>query len=90
MQFFSSDRTIQEYAEQIWNTQPCSLPSAIEEEEPVIPQISFSQRIESKQQVGSLRRHHIGSQSHEDMNSFTQKFKSSYYQDTEDTVPILL
>ena len=50
---FSSDRTIQEYAEQIWHIEPHMLP-------PIVPPNAGAQQTQFGQQgsVGSLRRHH--------------------------------
>jgi starch phosphorylase len=49
---FSSDRTITEYAEQIWGIKPCQLPPAVSENEPSLAPIPPPQP-----GVGSLRRH---------------------------------
>ena len=49
---YSSDRTITEYAEQIWNIRPHPLPQISAEEGAQAP---------AQMQVGSLRRHNQGS-----------------------------
>ena len=82
MQFFSSDRTIQEYAEQIWNIQPCPIPT-IEVEEDISGNgsvvIAPQQKVGSikQQTVGSLRRHHMGSLPPEDLASIPTAHKFS-------------
>ena len=60
MGHFSSDRTIQEYATQIWDVKPCPLPRVVlgPDSMPVVESTSNS---EEHQKVGSLRRHHQGS-----------------------------
>nr|AAO86575.1 glycogen phosphorylase [Tritrichomonas foetus] len=57
MAFFSSDRTIDEYAKQIWDVHPCPLPAASNDDDPSTPSAPLPQ------QVGSLRRHNLGSMS---------------------------
>ena len=49
---FSSDRTINEYAEQIWGIKPCQLPPAVAENDPALAPVPLPQP-----GVGSLRRH---------------------------------
>ncbi|OHT05959.1 glycogen phosphorylase [Tritrichomonas foetus] len=60
MGFFSSDRTISEYAEQIWDVHPCPLPRVVEgaNGQAVVRQTKGKP---GSQTVGSLRRHHQGS-----------------------------
>lgn len=63
---FSSDRTIHEYATEIWNIHPCPLPQATPNEgEGSYP--ANSQPIQ--QQVGSMRRHNIGSMHEKEGNT---------------------
>ena len=56
MAFFSSDRTIDEYAREIWDVHPCPLPQATDDD-------SQTAAPAPVQQVGSLRRHNVGSMS---------------------------
>lgn len=55
---FSSDRTISEYAKDIWDVHACPLPQATPDEEDG----NYPKNAQPvQQQVGSLRRHNIGS-----------------------------
>lgn len=57
---FSSDRTIHEYATQIWHATPCPLPRVVLGPDNT-PVLQSSSDPEEHQKVGSLRRHHQGS-----------------------------
>ncbi|OHT08697.1 hypothetical protein TRFO_04767 [Tritrichomonas foetus] len=61
MGYFNSDRTISEYAEQIWDVHPCPLPPVIEGNDNIAVVSKTSSIKSGSQTVGSLRRHHQGS-----------------------------
>ncbi|KAH0792516.1 glycogen phosphorylase [Histomonas meleagridis] len=79
MQYFSSDRTIQEYAEQIWDIKPCPIPTIEVEEDQGTPNVVIAPppKVGSikQQTVGSLRRHHMGSLPPEDFSAIPTAHK---------------
>ena len=67
---FSSDRTINEYAKDIWEVQACPLPQVTQDEDDG----NYLKNAQPTQQkVGSLRRHNIGSAIEQQSNNISMK-----------------